>query len=289
MSLEIITGAKEAYVYPEDTGSGQIGIIGPGKYVANVGEQFKYKIIDNNNIRIYDGDLFNQGRHGRQTPSSYTDVTINSGTQNLNRNDLIVAKYKRDTTTNIESMQIAVIEGTAAAVATDPAYKTGDIWNGDDEDDFLLYRVKIVGLVITSVEPLFNVLMSMAELQEEQTTLKESLNGYLNLVKGTTLLTNNSTSSSYAARTISIDTKYVRLKIYFALSTDNQYFKCEEVLVGKTCCLENMADCLRRSRGVTFNTGAIVIGAGANQSVAGGAATINNTQCIPYKIVGFTY
>ena len=100
--------------------------------------------------------------------SGYTDVTIANGTQGMNRNDIIVRRYKKNESSEIESTEYAVIKGTPnAGAAVDPEVTTGDIRSGATLHEMALYRVKITGLNITAVEPMFNILKNMASLQKE--------------------------------------------------------------------------------------------------------------------------
>ena len=106
----------------------------------------------------------------------YTDVTIANGTQGMNRNDIIVRRYKKDESSEIESTEYAVIKGTPnAGTAVDPEVTTGDIRSGATLHEMALYRVKITGLNITAVEPMFNILKNMASLQKEFAELNSKM------------------------------------------------------------------------------------------------------------------
>ncbi len=172
--VHLVTGfAGEAHVASEDDGSKQAAIVGSGRYVANIGSEFEARIKSNNLIRIADGDLFNQGRHIRIPPNSYEEVTISNGSQGVNRNDLIVMRYEKSTSNGIETAALKVIKGTAGSTAKDPEYTQGDILAGEYVDEFPLYRVRITGLSIAAVEPMFDILLPMAEMYSR-------LNGKLN-------------------------------------------------------------------------------------------------------------
>lgn len=163
--VHLVTGfAGEAHVASEDDGSKQAAIVGSGRYVANIGSEFEASIKSNNLIRIADGDLFNQGRHIRIPPNSYEEVTISNGSQGVNRNDLIVMRYEKSTSNGIETAALKVIKGTAGSTAKDPEYTQGDILAGEYVDEFPLYRVRITGLSIAAVEPMFDILLPMAEM-----------------------------------------------------------------------------------------------------------------------------
>lgn len=173
MGAYIVTGLKgQEHVTSADDGAFNAGIVGTGKYVMKTAEQFAAEIVSNNIVRIKSGDLVNQGRHIRIEVNDYEDMTIENGAQSVKRNDLIVMRYKKDTSTTIEleSAELVVIKGTAGATATDPTYTSGDILAGATQDDFPLYRVSLNGLNIEKVTPLFSTVPNLNELNTKLTT-----------------------------------------------------------------------------------------------------------------------
>lgn len=114
MGIHIVTGyAGKEHVTSADAGSMNAGIVGTGRYVMQTAEQFAAEIVSNNLIKVKSGDLMNQGRHMRIDVNDYEEVTIQNGAQSVFRNDLIVARYKKDPSTLIETTEIVVIKGTA--------------------------------------------------------------------------------------------------------------------------------------------------------------------------------
>ena len=165
MGIHIVTGyAGKEHVTSADAGSMNAGIVGTGRYVMQTAEQFAAEIVSNNLIKVKSGDLMNQGRHMRIDVNDYEEVTIQNGAQSVFRNDLIVARYKKDPSTLIETTEIVVIKGTAGATATDLTYTSGDILAGATQDDFPLYRVSLNGLNIEKVTPLFSTVPNLDEL-----------------------------------------------------------------------------------------------------------------------------
>lgn len=168
MAVEIITGhTGTQHVTAEASGALHAGVIGSGKYVLTGGNQFAAEIVSNNLIKIKSGELVNQGRHMRIPVNSYEEATIQNGTQGMKRHDLIVMRYKNDTSAQVESAELVVLKGISGTTAYDPVYTKGDILSGDLQDDFPLYRVSLNGLTVESVTPLFNVLVPMAEIQKQ--------------------------------------------------------------------------------------------------------------------------
>ena len=173
MAEFITTTLMDSYAGGPHITETQIGLanqatFGPDDYVLGGGRESEAQVLTNNSIRIFDAVYCIQGRRDVIPASGYTDVTIANGTQGMNRNDIIVRRYKKDESSEIESTEYAVIKGTPnAGEALDPEVTIGDIRTGATLHEMKLYRVKIEGLNITAVEPLFNILKNMAVLQRE--------------------------------------------------------------------------------------------------------------------------
>ncbi|MCI5918143.1 MAG: hypothetical protein MRZ75_02280 [Roseburia sp.] len=169
MSVNLITGyAGTAHITAAGDGAVNAGMFGNGKYVLNIGERFNYEIISNNLIRVKSGYAIDQGRKIELAVNDYEEIEIDNGLQGVKRCDLIVMHYEKSLTTGIETATMKVIKGISGDEYTDPAYISGNILNGANEDDFLLYRVKINGLNIETVEQIFTVTNSILELLEEK-------------------------------------------------------------------------------------------------------------------------
>lgn len=154
---------------------------GSDDYVLEGGRESEAQVLTNNSIRIFDAVYCIQGRRDVIPASGYTDVTIANGTQGMNRNDIIVRRYKKNESSEIESTEYAVIKGTPnAGTAVDPEVTTGDIRSGATLHEMALYRVKLTGLNITAVEPMFNILKNMATLQKEFTELNSKIPHFYN-------------------------------------------------------------------------------------------------------------
>ena len=96
MAIKLITGLKGIEdIQSEDDGARVYSSITKEDRVLEVGEKFGYQIMSNNSVRIRSGEVLMQGRHIRQAPNTYTDLTIDNGTQNQKRNDIIVLRYTK--------------------------------------------------------------------------------------------------------------------------------------------------------------------------------------------------
>ena len=167
--MQIITGyTGESHVTSADDASLYRGIFGAGDYVLDIGNKFAATIIDNNTIRIADGDLIIQGHQGRIRTNDYEEVTIDNGTPGEKRNDFIVARYQKNTTTGIESITLEVVKGTPGETAVDPDVVQEDLSTGGTQRDFALYRVSLNGLVLESVTSLFTVLPNLEVFKTHQ-------------------------------------------------------------------------------------------------------------------------
>lgn len=168
MAIELITGlGGEPHVDAGDVGGFQAGIVGAEDYVLSIGKKLGTTTVSNNKIRIADGEAVMQGRHWRVKPNTYEDVTIENGTQNMNRKDAIIARYTKNADTGIEKVELAVLKGTpTSGTAIAPAQEKGNILEGTMKHEMLLYIVSLKGLNIESVTKEFNMIMSMSKITE---------------------------------------------------------------------------------------------------------------------------
>ncbi|WP_418390305.1 hypothetical protein [[Clostridium] scindens] len=144
--------------------------------VVNVGQKLKATLISNNLLRIYDGALVVGGAVGRIPFGEYEDITINNGTQNQLRNDLVVAQIEANGA--IENMKLHYIQGVPGDVAKDPDYTAGNVYEGETLRQYPLYRVKLNGLNVEAVEPLFEVLPNLGKVKEEVGELNRKLSEF---------------------------------------------------------------------------------------------------------------
>ena len=171
MSTNLITGyAGKAHITSGGDGAVNAALFGKGRYVLDIGEHFSYEIISNNLIRIKSGYAINQGRKIELAVNDYEELTIDNGLQGVKRCDLIAITYEKNLETGIETAVMNVIKGTSGDDYLNPEHTVGNILNGDAKDDFLLYRVKINGLSIESVEKLFDVRKSLIESDTAENT-----------------------------------------------------------------------------------------------------------------------
>lgn len=183
-ALTVNTAVEAAgHIYAEDDAAIFQSMFG-GDGVLNIGNCLKSTVISNNKVRISDGVLSVGGHIGRLSHADYQDMTIENGATGYNRNDIIYARFL--TSGNVDSFILAVKKGTATTgTATDPALVQGNLYEGAVERDYPLYRVKLSGLSISSVDQLFTVIPTIpdlkAQMEKDKAEINQSLTAKLSL------------------------------------------------------------------------------------------------------------
>lgn len=162
--MQIVTGhTGEKHVSAQDDSirNVMLGEFG-GRGVFPVFDQFGATAITANEVRIGSGYGCNQGRLFKIDRNSYDSCVIENGSAGYKRVDLIVARYLKNEQTGIESCRLVVIKGTPDENSyIDPEYTEGDILNGALQDDMPMYRVKIDGITIDSIERMCTIYGSL--------------------------------------------------------------------------------------------------------------------------------
>lgn len=147
--MQIVTGYKGTpHITSNQDRAINQGLIGEDNYILSVGSKMAATIQSANEIRIADGVLMMQGCAAVIPEGSYDSVTIASGTAGYNRSDIICARYTRNASTDVENVELVVIQGNPVTSGTGgmPDYNQGDIQAGDTIVDFPLYRVWLTGV-----------------------------------------------------------------------------------------------------------------------------------------------
>lgn len=176
MAVKLITGdSGGAHITAANDGELNAGIVSISRVVLATGSKLEAEIVSNNLIRIKSGTMVDQGRQITIETDDYEEVVIDNGNMGMKRNDIIAFSYKKNESTLIETAKLVVIKGTPGSEGVDPELNTGNILNGDEWDEAALYRVKLDELNIVAVEPMFDVVLPMAELQEKMTEIEEGV------------------------------------------------------------------------------------------------------------------
>ena len=102
--------------------------------------------------RLSGGGASNMGYALHVPKGESEDLTITSGTQGLSRHDLVVAEFKRGSSTTADKLDFKVVTGTASAAPADPALVTGDLISSGSVNQVPLFRVIISGTTLSSIE-----------------------------------------------------------------------------------------------------------------------------------------
>lgn len=173
--LEVRVG--DVHVTPEQVADANIGTFGPDDYVLSTGRKLEAQVVTNNSVRVFDGVMVYGGIRDVISVNKYYDIQIDNGAQGMNRNDIIVRHFAiTDEVTKRGGATFQVIKGTPSeGEAADPEIAFTDLRAGALSHDMILHRVRIEGLNIVAVEPLYDILYNAAELKEEVTELNRNL------------------------------------------------------------------------------------------------------------------
>ena len=172
-NLHLVTGhAGEPHVKATDDASLMQAIYGGDSVVLDRNNAFSCDVISNNIIRVNDGEALMQGRYIKTDRGNYVDLNIDNGHTGYRRIDVIAIEYTKDEETNIEEANLVVVKGSETQLeeATVPELIEGDTVDGSaTTNQMALYRVKIDGLSITDVTPVFTL------GQDFQTAMREKI------------------------------------------------------------------------------------------------------------------
>ena len=145
MACELVTGmAGKAHVTSAQAAAFNQAMAGKDTYVLNTKKGLKASIVSANRVRVEPGDFLIQGRH--VTCEGVTELVIESGSQGINRIDLIIARYTRDGSSGIEKVELDIAKGEPASMPTPPTVKAANIDDGALLAEFPLYAINIDSL-----------------------------------------------------------------------------------------------------------------------------------------------
>ena len=129
-----------------------IALYGVGTYILNVGSKLAATVVSANEITIADGLVIAQGCTAEVERGTTESIAVDNGEQGMLRKDLVVLRYTRNATTNVEDMELDIIKGTpATSNPATPSYTSGSIADGDTLVEFPIYTVNLNGITIQSV------------------------------------------------------------------------------------------------------------------------------------------
>ena len=156
MTIELVDGkAGTNHISSEDKSIIHQAKFGRGSMVFDWGDALKCTMKTANQAVIGTGCASIQGLDWHITDPE--TVTIDTGSQGMNRNDIVAAHYHRDSAKNdIETIGLEVLKGTpTSGTATDPTIPTGVILNGATDAYQALWRIPLTGITVGTPVRLF--------------------------------------------------------------------------------------------------------------------------------------
>ena len=141
-----ITAQEDADLYA--------GLAGSGRLMLNVGRKMECEIIDNNTVRIYDGELISKGRRIHIDAGTWDDFMIPTGSQGEIKYFTLGYRLYND----------GGQQKCEAVLKTDsnlPVYTEYDLRDGSAETYVSLYCIKQEGLNLTSITALYTNISSL--------------------------------------------------------------------------------------------------------------------------------
>lgn len=158
MAIELVTGYQgKDHVTAEQWADFNRGIFGEAA-ILPVGNRMETAIQTANQITVKDGVAVFDGRQVYIAYGENENIAIQSGTQGMQRRDIVVLEYKRNEESGVESVQFKVINGIpAASGAKDPSVQDMDIRTGVTVSQKPFCRVRLNGTAIEGVDALVQV------------------------------------------------------------------------------------------------------------------------------------
>lgn len=204
--MNIITGYRgEPHITSQMDRDINIGIFGPGIYIADVGSKLAATIVSANELQIADGLLITEGCAAEVKNGTVESLTIANGSQGMKRRDMIAARYTKNNSSLVEDMSFVVITGEPAeSNPALPSYASGSIADGDTLVEFPVYEVDLDGLTVTEVK-------CLAGESNSTENISQILTGFTTMLAGKTSAYTWSTDDELIAAIPSIKNREVFL------------------------------------------------------------------------------
>ncbi len=156
--------------------------------IYDYGSKLAYELVSNNEIKIKDGLIINNGRFMRIVGTE--SIAIENGVTGETRTDLIVAHFETDGINEVHD--IRVLKGESGGGV--PAYTQEDIYDGGTIHELPLYSVYINGLNVETITGLFEAVYSIDDLKNNLSNPNLLANGNFQVnTKGATTYPNTNT------------------------------------------------------------------------------------------------
>ena len=162
---KIVTGhTGSAHITADDWASFNAGLLSSSDVVLAF-DMPEAKETTSGVVTVPKLEIVIQGVHCR---TDGTDkVTIETGSQGLYRNDLIIGRYQKNASSGVESFSIAIVKGTASSSPSDPSVTQNDIRSGGTLREVPLYRIVLYGSTIQKIEPVIHNIKNLRNLQKD--------------------------------------------------------------------------------------------------------------------------
>lgn len=162
---KIVTGhTGSAHITADDLASFNAGLLSSSDVVLafNMPEA---KETTSGVVTIPKLEIVIQGVHCRTDGTE--KVTIETGSQGLYRNDLIIGRYQKNASSGVESFSVGIVKGTASSSPADPSVTQNDIRSGGTLREVPLYRIVLYGSTIQKIEPVIPNIKNLRNLQKD--------------------------------------------------------------------------------------------------------------------------
>lgn len=156
-----ITAQEDADLYA--------GLAGSGRLMLNVGRKMECEIVDNNTVRIYDGELISKGRRIHIDAGTWDDFTIPTGSQGATK--YFTLGYRLYSDGGQQKCQ-AVLKTDNGSTT----YTENDLRDGSSETYISVYRIKQEGLNLTDIEALYTSIEGLETILEQLTVISAGQN-----------------------------------------------------------------------------------------------------------------
>ena len=251
--MNIITGYRdEPHVTSQQERDGNIALYGDGTFILDVGSKMAATIISANEVQIADGLIVAQGCTAEIERGTSESIAVDNGEQGMMRKDLIILRYTRNASTNVEDMELDIVKGTpSSSNPAVPSYTSGSIADGDTLVEIPIYTININGITIQSVTAMVELVQIPSKSFVE--SMRASLTSAINAVSSTL------TTVSNRVGTATLNT-----------TAKNALGAINELLVKINANTSNVADARSRASALETKTAGIVrtssysVSAGAN-------------------------
>lgn len=162
---KIVTGhTGSAHITADDWASFNAGLLSSSDVVLAF-DMPEAKEITSGVVTVPKLEIIIQGVHCRTDGTE--KVTIETGSQGLYRNDLIIGRYQKNASSGVESFSIAIVKGTASSSPADPSVTQNDIRSGGTLREVPLYRIVLYGSTIQKIEPVIPNIRNLRNLQKD--------------------------------------------------------------------------------------------------------------------------